>query len=114
MTPYARPSRQLTISQSDSTVSLTGQDGQTQVLHLDGRKERIELPGIEPVEITSRWKGGKLTIERKFGSIGTVRETYTLGADGKELNVEVRITGAEITQPLDMKRVYDLTAPGTD
>jgi hypothetical protein len=98
----------LVIVQSDSTVSITSPGGGVDTYRLDGRKEKRELPGTEPVEISARWKNGKLTIERKIGSAGTVREVYSLAAEGKELLVEVRLTGAEITQPIDQKRVYNV------
>ncbi len=111
MTPYGRPARQLTISQSDSTITITPQEGQAEVLYLDGRKSRTEFPGTEPIEVVAKWKGGKLTVERKFGSTGTIREVYSLGADGKELTLDMRFSGAELTQPIDMKRVYDLSSP---
>ncbi len=112
MSPYARSPRQLAIAQTDSTVTITTPDGRTEDLYLDGRKAKLEIPGAEPIETSARWKGGKLILERKFGSTGSVRETYFLGAEGKELEVDVRITGAELTQPMDMKRVYDLVPPG--
>ena len=106
--PYLRPHTQIVITQSDSTIAFSLPSGATEIYRIDGRKEKIEVPGAEPIETTARLKGGKLTIERKFGTAGTIKEVYSVGADGKELIVEVRLTGSEITQPIDQKRVYDL------
>jgi hypothetical protein len=111
MAPYARPQPQLVIVQTDSTVAISLPTGVTEVFRLDGRKEKIEVPGAEPIETSARWKSGKLTIERKFGSTGSIREVYALAAEGKELMVEVRITGSEIPQPIDQKRVYGRVQP---
>lgn len=108
MNPYIRPHSQLVISQSDSTVVFTVTNGATEVYRIDGSKGKTEVPGADPIETTARLKGGKLTIERKFGASGTIKETYSVGADGKELTVEVRVAGPEIPQPIDQKRVYDL------
>lgn len=108
MNPYIRPHSQLVISQSDSTVVFSLPNGATEVYRIDGSKAKIEMPGVEPIETTARLKGGKLSIERKFGSSGTIKETYSLGTDGKELTVEVRVAGPAIPQPIDQKRVYDL------
>jgi hypothetical protein len=108
ISPYLRPHPQIVITQSDSVIVFSLPTGATEVYRIDGRKEKTEVPGAEPVETTARLKGGKLTIERKFGASGTIREVYSIGADGKELTVEVRLTGSEIGQPIDQKRVYDL------
>lgn len=108
ISPYLRPPSQIVMTQSDSTIVFSLPSGATEVYRIDGRKEKTEVPGAQPIETTARLKGGKLTIDRKFGSVGNIKETYTVGADGKELIVELRLTGAEIAQPIDQKRVYDL------
>lgn len=111
MGAYARPQPQLVIVQTDSTIAISLPNGVTELYRLDGRKEKVEVPGGEPIETSARWKSGKLTIERKFGSTGSIREAYALAAEGKELMVEVRMTGAEIPQPIDLKRVYGRVQP---
>ncbi|MGQ0702296.1 MAG: hypothetical protein ACT4PM_04095 [Gemmatimonadales bacterium] len=107
---YARPLPEVMIAQNDSTVTLNDPSGQPRILWLDGRKETVQMPGTEPMEISARWKGGKLTVERKFTSLGSVREVYSLSKDGKELIVDVRLTAPALTQPMDSKRVYDASA----
>lgn len=108
ITPYLRPHSRIVITQSDSTIVFALPNGATEVYRIDGRKEKTEVPGGEPIETSATLKGGKLTIERKFGAAGTIKEVYSIGADGKELTVQLRLTGAEIAQPIDQKRVYDL------
>ncbi len=108
ISPYLRPPAQVVITQTDSTIAFALPTGAIETYRIDGRKERTEVPGADPIETTARLKGGKLTIERKFGSVGTIKETYSVGSDGKELIIELRLTGSDIGQPIDQKRVYDL------
>ena len=108
MARFAMPSPQMVIVQADSTITIALPNGVSETYRLDGRKETIEVPGAQPIEISARWRGGKLTVEKKFGSTGSIREVYSLAAQGKELRIEVRITGADIPTPVDQKRVYDL------
>jgi hypothetical protein len=112
ISPYLKPHSQVVITQTDSTIKFVLPNGATETYRIDGRKERTEVPGADPIETTARLKGGKLTIERKFGAVGTIKETYSVGGGGKELIIELRLTGSEIGQPIDQKRVYDLV-PGS-
>lgn len=104
---FARPMPEIAITQSDSTVTLPDPSGVARTLWLDGRKESVQMPGTEPMEISARWKGSKLTVERKFTTLGSVREIYSVSKDGKELLVEIRLTAPALSQPMDSKRVYD-------
>ncbi|HLG06695.1 MAG TPA: hypothetical protein VI383_11170 [Gemmatimonadales bacterium] len=104
---YSRALPELVMVHTDSTITITDPAGQARSYWLDGRKEAVQLPGIEPTETSARWKGGKLTIERKIGTSGTVREVYSMSKDRTELTVEVRLTGSALAQPVDQKRIYD-------
>jgi len=108
---YARPLPEIVIVQSDSTVTVTDPSGLIHTFWLDGRKESVQMPGTEPMEISARWKSGKLTVERKFTTLGSVREVYSLSKDGKGLMVEVRLTAPALSQPVDSKRIYEASAP---
>lgn len=101
---YARPQRELIIEQTDSTVSISDPRGTPRVYRLTGKKEIEPMLGVDSLEISAKWKGGKLTTERKFGELGSVRETYSLDSDN--LVVEVRLTAPQLSQPLDMRRIY--------
>ncbi len=110
---FVRPHPQMVIVHSDSSVTITLPTGISEAYQLDGRKERLEVPGSEPIETSARWRGGKLTVEKKYGKLGSVREIYSLRAEGKELMIEVRITGEEIVTPIDQKRIYDRVSGGS-
>jgi len=109
---YARPLPQLVIVQTDSTVTMTDPSGTPRTYRTNGKKEFEPLIGADTLEITAKWKDGKLTTERKLGSFGTIREVITLDAEAHELMVEVRLSGGQLSQPIDLVRVYD-AAPGS-
>jgi hypothetical protein len=108
--PYLRvmrPSAQIIVVQTDSTVTISDDASVPQILYIDGRKVEEPLPGAENMMVTARLKDNKLTVERKLGSAGSIRETYTLDAAKKRLVVEARITNGDLQGTLDVKRVYD-------
>lgn len=103
---YARPLPQLVISQTDSTITMTDPSGIPRTYHTNGKKEYEPLLGTDTLEITAKWKDGKLTTERKLGSFGHIREVFTLDPESHELIVDVRLTGGQLTQPIELHRVY--------
>jgi hypothetical protein len=108
--PYLRvmrPSAQIIVVQTDSTVTISDDASVPQVLYIDGRKVEEPLPGAENMMVTARLKDNKLTVERKLGSAGSIREVYTLDAAKKRLVVEARITNGDLQGTLEVKRVYD-------
>ena len=108
--PYLRvmrPSAQILVIQTDSTLTINDDASVPQVLYLDGRKVEEPLPGAENMMVTTKLKDTKLTVERKLGSAGSIRETYTLDAAKKRLVVEARITSGDLQGTLEVKRVYD-------
>jgi hypothetical protein len=104
LTAYARPQQELVIVQTDSTISITDPRGTPRSYRLNGKKEVEPLLGVDSLEVVARWKGGKLTTERKFGQLGSIREVYSL--DSGTLIVEVRVTAPQLPQPLDTRRIY--------
>jgi hypothetical protein len=80
------------------------------VYRFDGRKEIEPLLGVDSLEVTAKWKGVRLTTERKFGQLGSIREVYSL--DAGSLLIEVRVTAPQLPQPMDLRRVYS-RAPGS-
>lgn len=109
---YARPLQQLVIVQTDSTVTMTDPSGTPRTYHLNGKKEFEPLIGADTLEITAKWKDGKLTTERKLGSFGNIREVITVDPETHELSIEVRLSGGQLSQPIDLHRIYD-AAPGS-
>lgn len=108
--PYARvmrPAAQILVVQTDSTIVISDDASLPQTLYLDGRKVEEPLPGAESMLTTAKWKDGKLTVERKLGGSGSIREIYTLDAAKRRLLVEAKLTSAELQGTLEVKRVYD-------
>ena len=107
---YARPQQELVIVQTDSTISISDPRGTPRTYRPGGQKAVEPLLGVDSLEVVARWKGGKLTTERKFGQLGSIREVYSIDSDN--LIVEVRVTAPQLAQPLDMQRIY-ARAPGS-
>lgn len=107
---YARALPELTIEQTDSTVSISDVRGTPRVYRTDGKKQTEPLLGADTLEITAKWKDGKLSTERKLGSYGSIRETYRVDTEAHQLIIDVKLTGAQGGSPVEMRRIY--VAPG--
>jgi len=108
--PYARvmrPAAQILVVQTDSTIVISDDASLPQTLYLDGRKVEEPLPGAESMFTTAKLKDGKLTVERKLGGSGSIREVYTFDAAKRRLLVEAKLTSGELQGTLEVKRVYD-------
>ncbi|HJR35912.1 MAG TPA: hypothetical protein VJ817_13235 [Gemmatimonadales bacterium] len=108
--PYGRvmkPAAQILVVQTDSTIVISDDASLPQTLYLDGRKSEEPMPGAESMFTTAKWKDGKLTVERKLGGSGSIREVYTLDAAKRRLMVEAKLTSAELQGTLEVRRVYD-------
>ena len=108
---YAQPIPQIVIVQTDSTVTLTDASGATRTYRTDGKKSVEPMLGADSLEVTARWRGAKLSTERKLGKFGSVREEYSL--DGTTLVVDVRLSGPQIVPPIEQRRFYK-AATGTN
>ena len=102
--------RQLTISQTDSTLILAGVTGLSRTLFTDGRKRKRELRGVGEVETKARWKDGALMVERKFGNGLKLNESFERSQDGQRLSVLLELHGGPMPRELRFKRVYDLVS----
>jgi hypothetical protein len=78
-----------------------------QTLYLDGRKVEEPLPGAESMYTTAKWKDGKLTVERKLGGNGSIREGYVLDAAKPRLTVDAKLTSGQLQGTLEVRRVYE-------
>jgi hypothetical protein len=108
--PYARimrPAAQIVVVQNDSTLVISDDASIPQTLYLDGRKVEEPLPGAESMFTTAKLKDGKLTVERKLGGSGSIREVYVLDSAKRRLTVEAKLTSGELQGTLEVKRVYD-------
>jgi len=108
--PFARvmkPAAQILVVQTDSTIVISDDASLPQTLYLDGRKVEEPLPGAESMYTTARFKDGKLTVERKLGGSGSIREVYVLDAAKRRLTVDAKLSSAELQGTLEVRRVYD-------
>ena len=108
--PFARvmkPAAQIIVVQNDSTIVISDDASLPQTLYLDGRKVEEPLPGAESMYTTAKLKDGKLTVERKLGGSGSIREIYVLDAAKRRLTVDAKLSSAELQGTLEVRRVYD-------
>jgi hypothetical protein len=103
---YARPLPELIIEQTDTTVSISDVRGTPRVYRTDGKKQTEPLLGSDTLEVTAKWKDGKLTTERKLGSYGTIRETYRVDPEAHELIIDVKLTGGQGGSAIELRRIY--------
>ncbi len=109
---YIRPLAQLVVDQNDSTITISDPSGTPRTYRADGRKVTEDMLNGEQLEITAKWKGGKLQIERKLGSLGTLKESYSMDPASKQLVVDVSVSGAQLPRTVDLHRVYDPAGGG--
>jgi hypothetical protein len=99
----------LAIAETDSTVTLTGDDAPALVVTSDGRKLRQKVDSGGDVEIKGRWQGNDFVLERRVSGGGRVSEDYQRSPDGKQLVV---IVGVDLERrTFAFRRVYDAAAP---
>jgi hypothetical protein len=108
--PFARsmrPAAKILVVQTDSTIVISDDATLPQTLYLDGRKVEEPLPGAESMFTTAKWKDGKLTVERKLGGSGSIREVYVLDAAKRRLTVDAKLTSGQLQGTLELRRIYD-------
>jgi hypothetical protein len=108
--PFARvmkPAAQILVVQTDSTIVISDDASLPTTLYLDGRKVEEPLPGAESMYTTAKLKDGKLTVERKLGGSGSIREVYVLDSAKRRLTVDAKLTSGELQGTLEVRRVYD-------
>jgi hypothetical protein len=96
----------LSISESDSTVSVTPDSGAVLDLHADGRKVKQTVEGGGDIEIKAHWQGNDFVVERKVSGGGKVTEDYLKSQDGKQLFVIVSLDSGR-GRSIEFRRVYD-------
>ena len=109
---YMRPLPQLIIAQTDSNVTISDPSGTPRRLRTDGRKVTEEMLNGEQLEMTAKWKNGRLQVERKLGSFGTFKEAYSIDPATRQLIVEVAVSSLRFPRGIVMRRVYDPPAGG--
>jgi len=97
------PAEELTISETEGEIVIQETYGRTRTLHPNGKPYKTDN-GL--AELKTRWKGGKLVVEKKNAQGERLVETWELVADRGHILVDLRISGG-FGPPLSLKRVYD-------
>ena len=83
------PPDHLTIAQTASMIVVTGADGRTMRLSLDGKKVKDENTNIER---KTKWDGGKLVTEIS-GLQGKITQTYSVEPEHHQLRIVATLEG---------------------
>ena len=99
------PPDHLVITQTDSMVVLTAQDGRTTRLSTDGQKIKDDNTKIER---KTKWDGGKLVSEISGLGPGKMTQTFSVDPDGKQLRIIVVMDGGRRSgQARTIAHIYD-------
>jgi hypothetical protein len=101
MTPPAH----LTVTQTDTMILVTSEDGRTTRLSPDGAKIKDENTHIER---KTKWDGAKLVSEINGLGSGKMTETYVVEPEHHQLHVTLQTEGGHGRKAMTMNRVYDL------
>lgn len=100
------PPARLTITHTDTSVTLTEGDGRSQTLATTNEKQKLPL-GTGTVDVRTKWDDRRLVKESSLGDGTTVTETYSVVPESSQLHVVVQLTGSRLPQPVSFRRVYD-------
>jgi hypothetical protein len=108
---------QLTIVVTDTSSTMTDDQGVVHKFTTDGKKEAIDL-GSAQVDGVSKWDGGTLTVELTGGAF-KLTETYQLTVQGHALVEELKGTGSASgrnggagASAVPVKRIFDKADAG--
>jgi hypothetical protein len=105
MRDLLNPPDHLTIVQAENMMVLTGPDGRTTRLSLDGKKVKDDSTKIER---TTKWDGSKLVSEIKGVGSSKITETYSIDSERHQLRVALQVENPE--RPMTVNHVYDADA----
>jgi hypothetical protein len=103
----------LTIADVDGAVTFTEADGRTRTYKTDNRKEKHQVTNAT-VETRARWEEGSLVIETDLGEGLKATQTYSVGADPRQLTVLTKLEGGPgrmSRQRPPRRAVYDDATP---
>jgi hypothetical protein len=102
----AQPVRAFTLAQTDSTLTVTNDDGFSYLVYLDGRKTILPLSDSVTVEVRAKWDDGALVIEYKPTGGGQLRESYNLADSRRFLRLEVEVEHKAMFRRFWQARMY--------
>jgi hypothetical protein len=100
------PPHSLSISETDSTVTLARDSIDALTLPSNGRKLKQKVDEGGDIETKAHWQGNALVVERAVSGGGKVTEDYLRSQDGRQLYVIVGFTGLR-GRSIQFRRVYD-------
>lgn len=107
-----RAKDQLTITQTDSLITVTDDAGWSRELIPTGQRMReVEGQG-GPAEVVTRWKGNELLTERYLDGGGIYRETYSLDRKTHRLTVSMSFKSQRMPRAIEATRVYEPAVGG--
>jgi len=98
------PPDHVTVTQSDSMIIVTGGDGRTTRLSLDGKKVKDENTNLER---KNKWDGDKLVSEITGLQGGKITQTYSLDPEHHQLRIVASMEGRNGQPPRTITHVYD-------
>jgi hypothetical protein len=107
MRDILNPPDHLVITQSDSMVVLTGADGRTTRLSLDGKKVKDENTNVER---KTKWDGGKLVVEISGLGSGKITQSYAVDPEHHQLRITALMEGRNGQSPRTITHVYEADA----
>jgi len=107
MRDIMNPPDHLVITQTESMVVLTGADGRTTRLSLDGKKVKDENTNIER---RTKWDGGKLVVEIGGLGSGKITQSYAVDPEHHQLRITALMEGRDGQSPRTITHVYEADA----
>jgi hypothetical protein len=98
------PPEHLTVTQSETMIVVTGADGRTTRLALDGKKIKDENTNVER---KTKWDGGKLVTEISGLQGGKITQTYSVDPEHHQLKIVASMEGRNGQPPRTITHVYD-------
>jgi hypothetical protein len=102
----AQPVRSFTVAQSDTTLTITNDDGFSYTVRLDGRKTTIPLSDSISVETQAKWDDRALVITYEPTGGGKVTERYNLADSRLYLRLEVEVQHKAMFRRYWQTRMY--------
>lgn len=91
-------------------ITTDNENGASKTIYTDGRPVR-DTRQIRDKEVntetTARWQGSQLVVTTQMNQGGKRTATYRLAEDARQLIVSLRIENPRLSQPIEMRLVYD-------
>jgi len=97
---------ELTISQTDETVTLSHGSRRSMTITPDGQPVTQQGRGGER-QVTAKWEGEVLVVEHSGPRGGTMTRFFELSADGQQLILTHKLEGGPAQEPMEFRVVFD-------